>query len=93
MPPLRIVMRPVDDRRTPRIVDHFAAHLDAVAGLHRHPRRDADVVHYLHRPRRGLDSESLMFASGARSKKIPGLAADQSIESDFGRRGCSVRRK
>lgn len=42
-----IVMRPVDERRPAAIVHHLAADLDAIAGLHRTSRRDADVVHDL----------------------------------------------
>ncbi len=40
----RVVVRPVNDGRTSRIVHEFAAHLDAVAGLSGAARCDADVV-------------------------------------------------
>lgn len=43
----RIVMCPVDHRRTPRIVYHFTAYLDRIAGAYRTTWRYSDVVNDL----------------------------------------------
>lgn len=62
-----IVMRPVDERRPAAIVHHLAADLDAIAGLHRTSRRDADVVHDLDTAGAGLHVEGLVHRVRARS--------------------------
>ena len=58
-------MRPVHDGNAPRIVHHFAANLNAIAGLHRDSRRYRDVVDDFHAPGRGLRVEGFMFAVSA----------------------------
>lgn len=44
MPPGGIVMRPMHDRRLAAVVDHLAAHLDAVAYPNRTAWRDVDII-------------------------------------------------
>lgn len=61
-----IVMRPVDDRRAAAVVHHLATDLDAIAGLHRAARRDADVVHDLDAACAGLYVEGLVRRVRAR---------------------------
>ena len=46
----RVVVRPVNDRRTTGIVNHFAADFDPIAGLRGTPRSDVDVVDYFTGP-------------------------------------------
>jgi len=64
-----IVMRPVNYRRPTSVVNHLTTHLDAVAGLDRTARRDADVVDDLERTGAGLHFEGLVHATRARSIK------------------------
>ena len=56
----RIVVRPVNDRKAPWVVHHFAAHMDRVADRNRTTRRDRDVIDDLHGAGRGSDIERLV---------------------------------
>ena len=65
-----IVMRPMHDRWAPWVVHHLAADLDAVAGAHRAPWRNRDVVDDLDRSGGAARVECLVHAVGARTVEV-----------------------
>ena len=65
----RVVVRPVNDGQAPRIVDEFAAHLDAVAGLGGTTRRDADVVDHFESSGAALHVEGFVHGVRPRAKE------------------------
>ena len=62
-----IVVRPMNDRQASRIVDHFAADLDLVAGPYRAARGDVDVVDHLEPSRAALRVERFVHRVRARA--------------------------
>jgi hypothetical protein len=62
-----IVMGPMHDWKASRIVDHFAANLDAVPGVNGTARRDADVVDDFNSARAALHVERFMHCVRSRT--------------------------
>ena len=58
----RVVMRPVNNRLFAGVLDDFAAHLHAVADLHRYGERERDVVNHLNFAIRRLHSKLFVRA-------------------------------
>ena len=77
-----IVVRPVDDRKPPRVRNELAADLDAVARAYRARGRDAHVVDDLEPPRAALYVECLMLAVRARSVEEARARYDGRAEID-----------
>ncbi len=57
-----IVVRPVNDGKSPRVVYHLTANLDAIASFDGTARRDADVVDDFERARATLYVERFVHA-------------------------------
>ena len=84
MPPRRIPVRPMHDRfGTVAVVNHLAANLDAVAGMHRDARREPDVVDDLDRACDGACIERFVFALGLRAEKEMRRVEDAPGEGDL----------
>jgi len=86
-----IVVRPVHDRRSPRVVHHLAANLDTVAETDGAARRDADVIDDLHSARGALYFERFMHGVRARSIKEARRRGYGSREIHPSRRRAGIR--
>jgi len=82
---LRVVMRPVNDRSFPCVVNVFAAHVDRIARLHGYTRCEVDVVDYLHRTCARTHAEGFMFALRFGSVEKSGPRSNDTGKIDFGR--------
>ena len=65
----RVVMGPVDHRRTAGIVDHLATNFDSIARANRTARRNAYVIHHFDLPGAGLNVEGFVHRVRTRSIK------------------------
>lgn len=83
-------MCPVNDRRSPRIVNDLAANLDAVPHLNGTRRSDADVVDDFESPCAALYVEGFVHRVGARSIKEVWLRRDGRVEIDPSRRRSGI---
>jgi hypothetical protein len=87
----RIVMRPVNDWQPTRIVNHFAAYLDAIAGPNRATRRDPDVVDDFDPTRAALRFKGFVHGMRARPIEESRRRRDRCGEIYPGRRRSGIR--
>ena len=78
-------MRPVNDRKTPWIVHHFAAHMDRVADRNRTTRRDRNVIDDFHGARSSSDIERLVHRVGTVAEEEAGRRGNRRVEIDLRR--------
>lgn len=81
-----IVVRPMNDRQPPGIVDHLASDLDPIAGADGAARRDADVVDDLELARAARNVECLVHRVGVRAVEEVRRRRDRPRKIDPGRR-------
>jgi hypothetical protein len=87
----RIVMRPVNDWQTTRIVNHFAAYLDAIAGANRAARRDPDVINDFDPSRAALHLKGFVHSMRARPIEESRRRRDRCGKVNPGRRRSGIR--
>lgn len=81
-------MRPMNNRRAVCGAHKLAAHLDTVARLHRHARRNTQVIDDPHGTRSGLRKKAFMHAMGTATIKEPRVRSNARAEGYFaGSRG------
>ncbi len=85
MPAIGIVMRPVNDRRSPRIVNHFSAHFDAVARLHGNPWSNGDIVNDFDATGCCLHIERFVLALRPSPQEKMRRGGNAPVECNFGR--------
>lgn len=83
-----IVMRPMYDWIFAGIVDHLAADLDPVSGLHRDLRGQIDIVDHVDGTGCGLRSKLFVMRVRARSDEKRGTAGDRRSEIDHAHSSC-----
>ena len=86
-----IVMRPVNDWQTTRIVNHFAPYLDAIACPNGATRRDPDVVDDFDSSRAALHLKGFVHGMRARSIEESRLRRDSCGKVYPGRRRSGIR--
>lgn len=85
----RVVMRPVHYWRAAGIVDHLAAHLDAIADVDRTAGRDRNVVDDFDRPGRCVGVEC--FVHRVRSRAVEEVRRRRHRSREIDPRGLLLR--
>jgi hypothetical protein len=85
-----IVVRPMNDRESSRVVNHLAGDFDGISGLNRATRCDADVIDDLEFAGAALHVERFVHAVRARAVEKVRRRCNRGGEIDPGRRGAGI---